>query len=129
MSGRVASQTGYMLACPEPCTLLQVCPVHLYIVMCSAAERIHVPGAGLGRAGLGAWREFGGSSERDNRTNGALLGAMQDTQHAHVDIKRTRVYILYVLTVLTVWCMYHVRGIEEGGGGGGGGGDTVDWTD
>lgn len=28
----------------------------------------------LGWAGLelGAWREFGGSSERDNRTNGAL---------------------------------------------------------
>lgn len=32
--------------------------------------------AGLGRVGLGAWREFGGSSERDSRTNGPL-GAMQ----------------------------------------------------
>lgn len=47
------------------------CSVHLYIVVCCAAEHIHVPGLGWAGLELGAWREFGGSSERDNRTNGA----------------------------------------------------------
>lgn len=68
MSGRAPSQTGYMTACPDH-VLWQVCSVHLYIVTCIAAEHNHVPGW-AGPGWTGAWREFGGSSERDNRTNG-----------------------------------------------------------
>lgn len=69
MSGRVASQTGYMLACPEPCTLLQVCAVRLYIVMCFAAERIHVPGEGW--AGLD-WGPGGNSAGVRSGTTGQM---------------------------------------------------------